>query len=207
MKKIIIALFITCLVLTGCKKEEEIPKSSLKEENGVYSVVLNGKELTLTFKEEVTKKNKKQVTVLLNDEDIMKYTRYYDGKNLYDDLKVALVKGTDKKSYLAFALGNWTGSKFNQYLYIMNDEGKVIYHIDDTKFGAAFLDYSNIEELTSMYGDTGMVKIEEDKITYLRDFNYTPDEEFVRLQENIITIDNSEITETKGNIIKAAKVA
>ena len=89
----------------------------------------------------------------------------------------------------------------------MNDEGKVIYHIDDTKFGAAFLDYSNIEELTSMYGDTGMVKIEEDKITYLRDFNYTPDEEFVRLQENIITIDNSEITETKGNIIKAAKVA
>ena len=47
---------------------------------------------------------------------------------------------------------------------------------------------------------------EEDKITYLRDFNYTPDEEFVRLQENIITIDNSEIT-TKamldtGNFLK-----
>ena len=201
MKKIITVLIIMCLFLTGCSK------SSLNEDRGVYQVVLNNKSNTFKITEEETNSNKKQVTITMNDTEILNYTRVYTDGYQYDKEKVSLVKGKDNKSYLVYAVGNWTGSKYDQYLYIFNENGTVIYHIDDKNFGAAFTDYTNIEELHSIYGDTGMVKVEEDKIIYLNDFNYSDSIEYSRCQENIITIKNDEITEQKGNIIKAAKVA
>ncbi len=212
MKKIIIGLLLFCLLLTGCNKnEEEIKKveSSLKEENGVYTILLNGKEHTLKISEESSKKSKRKTTVTLDETSILTYNRVYSGKNLYDFEKVSLLKGTDDKYYLVYALGNWNGSAYRQYLYIYNDEAKEIYKNNNTKFGAAFTDYSNVEsfDMSSLYGDTGMTKIEEDKVTYLTDLKYRAGEDFVRCQENIITVENDEITETKGNIIKTGRIS
>ena len=202
---------LACLLITGCNKNSDEPKleSGIKEENGVYTILLNGKEHTLTISEESSKKSKRKTTVTLDETEILSYKRVYSGKNLYDYEKVSLLKGTDDKYYLVYALGNWDGSSYKQYLYIYNDEAKEIYKNNNKDFGAAFTDYSNIEniDMNSLYGDTGMTKIEEDKVTYLTDMKYVSGEDFVRCQENIVTVENNEITETKGNIIKTARIS
>jgi hypothetical protein len=145
----------------------------------------------------------------MDDKEISNYQSYYYKGESSDLKKGALLKGKDNKSYFVFAVGSWDNSHYSQRMYIFDDTGKVIESMEKDDFGIAFTDYLSVESFSmdSLYGNTGMFKIEEDQITYLDQYSYTPGDDFVRCQEIIITVDNGKITETLGKIIKVAIMA
>ena len=212
-------LFLLVLVLfMGCSNKDNLSvnvisdnkvESSLTEDGNKVNLVLNNKKHTFELMEEQTKSNKRKVSILMDNKEINTYTRVYSDNDLWDFEKYSLIKGTDGHDYFAFALGNWNGSKYYQFLYVFNDDATVIYNIDDKEFGAAFTDFSDAIgfSLNSLYGDTGMIKLWSDKIVYLSDFSYSDGDDFVRCQENILEINDNKVSSKKGEIIKVGRIA
>ena len=216
-KRLLICLFVVLglFIITGCKKEENkeekedtkelITKVESTKEGKIETVniTLNGKEHIMKLVED----NNHKVALLFDDQELLTFTRIDYGQGFTSDsIKYQEVLGTDNKYYFAFAMSNFSEtpvkSSFQQYLYIFNDAGKIIYHDDDLEFGAAFTDYYNMESFTEMYGDTGKYKVEKDKIMYLEYFNYTDGEDYLRYYENVMTINNNQINKEQGQIIK-----
>ena len=218
---VLTATIITVVALTGKEKsksnitdndntEEKVINNITKIETvkegkeEKSQILLNGKEHTFILKED----NENKIIVLFDNQEILSFIREYYGADFTsDNIAYKTVKGTDNQYYFALAISNFYLSTYQQYLFIFNDAGKIIYHVEDKEFGAAFTDYENITSFSNMYGDTGKFKIEEDNIKYLEYFNYTISEDFVRCQEKIITIDNDKVNVEQGDIVKVAIVA
>ena len=179
------------------------------------------KKKPITIKEETIEEEDitKMILNLNNTKHIFTIVKGLDGKSTvtFDKLNILSyianesdfkvhqkIKGDDGKYYFVFALANNVDNAYNQYLYILNDEGKSIFELNEEGFGIAFTNIENQTEsfIEDLYGNTGRVKIENNKVIYLTYYNYTEGMDYVEYQENIIHINDGLVTEEKGEILK-----
>ena len=154
--------------------------------------------------------NELHAEIYLDNSKINDIVIYYDNENNINNIKsekenldlsnTKIIKGKDNKDYLIFTLEEphqfLDGRKI---LFISNDDGNLIY-----KYEPEFDSSLTINDPNSrFYNSSERYIIETDKIYIIEDVGNN-ENGTIKIQENILTIENNEVNIEKGNIYEGS---
>ena len=165
--------------------KEEIDKDEKITEN----IVLNGKTLELTYELENYDETWGGTPVFKINNNKIENKSLYGTYCYYIEYKKIL--GNDNKEYLLFTYGTYAN-----YLFIINDEGRVIYSInslDKTEECVAFFDYNGIGQRMYVIEDNNIYFYKaEGEVSYNSEAN-------IELTEIKLIINNNMVKEERSS--------
>lgn len=154
--------------------------------------------------------NELHAEIYLDNSKINDIVIYYDKENNINNVKsekenldlskTKIIKGKDNKDYLIFTLEEphqfLDGRKI---LFISNDDGNLIYKYEPEFNSSLTVNDSN----SKFYNSSERYIIETNKIYIIEDVGNN-ENGTIKIQENILTIENNEVNIEKGNIYEGS---
>ncbi len=213
---------------TKSSTTKPINKESEYDKTTSYDITLNNNNHKIYYKYKIVAKNDNyedielakekgeyiynelHAEIYLDNSKINDIVIYYDKENNINNVKsekenldlskTKIIKGKDNKDYLIFTLEE--PHQFidgRKVLFISNDDGNLIYKYEPEFNSSLTVNDSN----SKFYNSSEKYIIETDKIYIIEDAGNN-ENGTIKIQENILTIENNEVNIEKGNIYEGS---